>query len=248
MAEKQTFIYGKHILKEALARAPHLVDKVWCQGVMDPAIKALVRQHGLSIQSFDEKSVPRGVDKTVVHQGYIASVTLDGFVTSYKSFIQDLEVTPDTALVVLGELQDPHNVGAIIRSAAAFGISGVLMPEHRQASLTGTVVKVSAGTAFSVPLVQTGNVNAALEDLKKRGFWIYGLEGEGGNDITKETFDRPSVFVIGNEGAGIREKTREHCDVLLSIPMHERCESLNASVSAAVALYSWSTQHKGALN
>jgi 23S rRNA (guanosine2251-2'-O)-methyltransferase len=144
-------------------------------------------------------------------------------------------------------VQDPHNVGAVIRSAAGFGLTSVLIPKHRQAGVTGTVVKVSAGMAFKIPLVEVANVNRAIEDLKEIGFFVYGLDGGGDSALTTEKFTKASVFVLGNEGEGMRQKTREHCDIILSIPTHARCESLNASASAAVVFYAWSAQHAAAL-
>lgn len=161
--------------------------------------------------------------------------------------IRGLEITPSTSLVILNEITDPHNVGAIIRSAAAFGVAGVLIPTHNQAPITGAVAKASAGMVFAMPIVAINNENQTIEDLKKRRFWIYGLAGEGKNEIYKEKFDAPAVFVVGSEGEGLRAKTREHCDILLRIPMHPRTESLNASVSAAVVLAEWSKQHPEAL-
>ena len=152
------------------------------------------------------------------------------------------------ALLVLGEVQDPHNVGAVIRSAAAFGFAGVLIPPHNQAPVNGTVVKVSAGMAFRIPLVTIPNVNTVLRDLKEDGFWVYGLEGEGTTKTTTEKYTRPTVFVLGNEGSGLREKTKELCDELLSIPIHPRCESLNAAAATAVVMAGWSAQHPEALS
>ncbi len=169
-------------------------------------------------------------------------------VRSYAEFIASLAITPDTALVLLDELQDPQNVGAIIRSAAAFGLAGVLLPEHNQAPVTDAVISVSAGMAYQIPLVQIGNVNQTVRDLKERGFWIYGLEGSAGKNLSEEKFDAPAVFILGNESKGIREKTREHCDVLLRIPLHPRCDSLNVAASAAIALHAWSRQHQPALD
>jgi 23S rRNA (guanosine2251-2'-O)-methyltransferase len=191
--------------------------------------------------------MPDGIEKNATHQGIIGRVSLRALVRPYKEFIETLEITPDTSVVVLGELQDPHNVGAVIRSAAAFGVSAVLIPEHNQAPVTGAVVKVSAGMAFRVPLVQIGNVNATLEDLKRRGFWIYGLEGEAKQSLVDEEFEKATALVLGNEGNGIRMKTLELCDIPLSIPMSPECESLNVAASAAVALYAWSVRHPGAL-
>lgn len=179
------------------------------------------------------------VGEDATHQGVVAVLNPTELVVDFDTFLA--RITPDrnTALVLLDELTDPHNVGDIIRSAAAFGASGVLMPAHNQAGITGAVVKTSAGMIFRLPIVQIGNVNQAIRTLKDKGFWIYGLAAEGGNTISKEKFDAPAVFIVGNEGKGIREKTMEHCDIRLRIPIDERCESLNAAVSAAVALYQW---------
>jgi len=105
------------------------------------------------------------------------------------------------------------------------------------------VVKVSAGMAFRVPLVSISNVNTTIRDLKEKGFWMYGLDARGDAVLGKETFDKPTVFVLGNEGAGLRKMTAEVCDTLLSIPLDQRCESLNASASAAVVFYEWARQH-----
>jgi len=247
MAQGKVYIYGKHALTEALRNAPGAVRKVFLSPeIHDQELKALIRKRGIAIAEFTPKNMPSDIE-SASHQGVIGLVSTENLVQPYEKFISELVVTPDTALVLLDELQDPQNVGAIIRSAAAFGISGVLLAPHNQAPITGSVVKVSAGMAFRVPLVQLGNVNTALADLKKRGFWIYGLAGEGDHPLTKEKFDVPAVFIFGNESTGIRAKTREHCDILLSISTHPRTESLNVAAAAAVTLYAWSNSHKKAL-
>jgi 23S rRNA (guanosine2251-2'-O)-methyltransferase len=161
--------------------------------------------------------------------------------------MRTITITDSTMLVLLDELTDPHNVGAIIRSAAAFGAAGVLLPSHNQAPITGAVVKASAGMAFRIPVVTIGNVNQTVDALKKELFRVYGLVMNGSMNIAEAKFDGPTLFIVGNEGAGIRQKTFERCDVRLRIPMDERCESLNASVSAAVVLYAWSIKHPDAL-
>ena len=244
-AKDKTFIYGKHPVTEALDRAPHTVRHLYfVEGHETGALRARAVKHGIPFDRCDELHLPKGFDREAVHQGVVALVTTSALLVDYKTFIQGQDVSAETALVLLDELTDPHNVGAVIRSAAAFGIAGVLIPEHRQAQVTGTVVKVSAGMAFALPLVQVGNVNTVLRDLKDRGFWIYGLDGKGTTALPDESFTKPSVFVLGNEERGLREKTAELCDFTLSIPIDERCESLNASVSAAVALYQWRAQHR----
>lgn len=246
MAEvkEKIYIYGKHALAEALAEKPEVVQKVFAaEGALDGDMLAQLAARGIGVSGMKEQ---KGALADAVHQGVIAVINPNKLLLSFEDFSAGLSVTPSTSLILLDELQDPHNVGAIIRSAAAFGAAGVLIPQHNQAQVTGAVVKTSAGMTFRVPLVSIGNVNQTLRQLKNKGFWVYGLDMEG-NELAKEIFDAPVVFVVGNEGEGIRAKTLELCDVKLSIPMHARTESLNAAVSAGIVLYQWSTQHAGAL-
>lgn len=222
---------------------PEVVRRVYFVGEeVHAALLECARACKIPYDRCDEMSMPRGVDRDAVHQGVLALVAPGKLLREYKPFVEGLTIGAHTSLVLLDELTDPQNVGAIIRSAAAFGVSGVLLPEHRQAQVTGTVVKVSAGMAFAVPLVSVGNVNTVLRDLKERGFWVYGLVGSGDTLLPEERFTKPAVFVIGNEGRGIREKTEELCDFRLSIPIDPTCESLNAAASAAVVLYAWRNQ------
>lgn len=246
MKHEKIYVYGKHALMEALRNSPKSVDKVFLESRQDKELEALISKLGLNVGKLSE-GMGDGVEKGAKHQGVIGRVSIAKLVRPYNEFIKDLKVTPDTALVLLGELQDPQNVGAIIRSAAAFGIAGVLIPEHNQAPVTGSVVKVSAGMAFRIPLVSIGNVNETLRDLKDKGFWIYGLAGGSKQSLGAEKFEEASVFVMGNESTGIRQKTLELCDIPLSIPMDPRCESLNVAASAAVTLYAWSAKHPNAL-
>lgn len=245
--KEKIYIYGKHALEEALAHTPQVIKKVFLASeVKDPKLRALLEKREIPVSALGkEGSSLAGRD--AVHQGVIALMDPAALLVPFEDFMKTLEPHKNPAVAILGEVQDPHNVGAIIRSAAAFGLSGVLIPEHNQAGVTGTVVKTSAGMAFRIPLVAIGNVNVAIEKLKERGFWIYGLAMAGTSTLGTEAFDTPTAFIIGNEGAGIREKTLEACDVTLSIPMHARTESLNAAVSAGIVFYEWSTKHPEAL-
>jgi 23S rRNA (guanosine2251-2'-O)-methyltransferase len=241
---EHTYVYGKRVIEEAFARAPHAIKRLYVVDTKEhSALVEHARTHAIPVERCDEDRLPQGVEQNVNHQGIIAAILPGRIIVDYRAFIDALTISPNTSLVLLDELTDPQNVGAVIRNAAAFGLAGVLIPEHRQAQVTGTVVKVSAGTAFSVPLVHIGNVNTVLRDLKERGFWVYGLVGSGDTLVTEEQFTKPSVFVLGNEANGLREKTEELCDFRLSIPISNRCESLNAAASAAVVFYEWRRQH-----
>ncbi len=244
MNDEIAVIYGKHAVKEALMVRPDVVREVHLiDDEQNSELFSLIKKAKIMSRELNPKKLPKGVPSDAVHQGVAAFIDTSKLVVSFDDFIESLEVTGDTALAILGEVQDPHNVGAIIRSAAAFGLAGVLIPEHRQAPVNGTVVKVSAGMAFRVPLVSIGNVNQTIKDLKEKGFWVYGLDGEATQSIADENFEKPSVFILGNEGSGIRLKTLEHCDIPLRIPMAGGAESLNASVAGAVVFYAWSSKH-----
>jgi 23S rRNA (guanosine2251-2'-O)-methyltransferase len=145
----------------------------------------------------------------------------------------------EAALVLaLDGVTDPHNFGAILRTAAAAGVDGVVFPERRSAQVNEAVVRASAGTAGRVPLVRVVNLGRALDELKEAGAWVYGLAaGPGSVPLFEESFDRGTVIVLGSEGEGLHQKIAERCDARLEIPMPGGTESLNVSAAAAVALY-----------
>lgn len=243
------YIFGKHAAREVLKERPDVVVEahVAANFADEAIVRHIDKQASIKVKLLNEKNPPRGVSAKAAHQGIVLGILPSKLTVPYKQFKQNLQATPHSALLVLGEVQDPHNVGAVIRSAAAFGLAGVLIPPHNQAPVTGTVVKVSAGMAFRIPLVTIPNVNTVLRDLKDSGYWVYGLEGKGTTTTVSERYSKPAVFVLGNEGSGLREKTKELCDELLSIPIHPRCESLNAAAATAVVLAGWAAQHPESL-
>lgn len=233
---------------EAFKHAGSSVTNLWLDPkVQNPELIRLARSNNAQIHTLDEKKMKKHVNPDLNHQGIIASIKTKSLIMSYGEFVEKVTINENTAVMILGEIQDPQNVGAVIRSAAAFGISAVFIPQHNQSPVTGTVLKVSSGTAFTLPLVSIGNVNTVVEDLKKRGFWIYGLSGKGSHSVGHEGFEKPSAFIIGNEGEGLRNKTSEHCDILLKIPMKKHVESLNAATAAGIVGYAWSAKHPQAL-
>ncbi|MEK7628185.1 MAG: 23S rRNA (guanosine(2251)-2'-O)-methyltransferase RlmB [Patescibacteria group bacterium] len=236
------FIYGKHAVMEALAHAPHTIKRVHCsERFNEPEVRELLRAHKIEPHIMNAGLLDREVGKDTAHQGILAKISTQALMQPLDQVLKKMDMKKNPCIVILGGLYDPHNVGAVIRSAAAFGVSAVLIPERNQSPVTGTVVKTSAGMAFRIPLVAIGNVNETLRHLKERGFWTYGLAMKG-NPLSREKFDRPAVFVLGNEGHGIREKTLDLCDIPLTIAMDPRCESLNAAAAAAVVLYQWSVR------
>lgn len=253
--KEKVYIYGKHALMEALRNTPRIIRKVFLAPDLrlaagrdgDAELRTLLEKNKITPALLATGKGKELVGKETAHQGVIFTIDPSALLMSLDEFLETLDVKKNPAVAILGEVQDPHNVGAIIRSAAAFGLAGVFIPEHNQAGITGAVVKTSAGMAFRIPLVSIGNVNNTIKVLKEKGFWIYGLAMSGTMSLGSDAFDAPSAFVVGNEGAGIREKTLEACDVTLSIPIHARTESLNAAVSAAVVFYEWSKKHPEAL-
>ena len=241
---EKIYMYGRHALMEALLSAPLVIKKVYLSpDNRDKELRDIIAKNKIPTAELKQGQGAEIVGRDAAHQGVVALMDPAPLLKDFDTFVKSLDTSTKPALAILGEVQDPHNVGAIIRSATAFGLAGVLIPEHNQAGITGAVVKASAGMVFKIPLVSIGNVNHAIRVLKDKGFWIYGLAKDGANELAKEKFDAPAVFVVGNEGAGIREKTLAACDITLSIPIHERTESLNAAVSAAVVFYAWSAHH-----
>lgn len=240
MAEKM-YLYGKHALTEALLARPQVVQKVFlsAEAQGDSELTSLLKKHTISVTPM-KSDVKKDVGSDAVHQGVIAVINQDKLYSTLEDAYAVLDASPHKCVVILDELHDPHNVGAIIRSAVAFGAKAIFLPKHNQAPITGVVIKTSAGMVFRVPIVTIGNVNQTLRDLKEKGYWSYALVMNGTTVLKQAVFDTPTVFVVGNESTGVRQKTLELCDITLSIPMDPACESLNAATATSVVLYEWS--------
>jgi 23S rRNA (guanosine2251-2'-O)-methyltransferase len=142
-------------------------------------------------------------------------------------------------MVILDGVEDPHNLGAIVRTAHAAGAAAVVIPERRAAGLTETVGKSAAGALAYLPVVRVANISRTLEDLKQRGYWIYGLDERGEHRYDKVDYAQPTALVLGGEGRGLHQNVARHCDFLVSIPMAGQVASLNVSVAAGVVLFEW---------
>lgn len=248
MKSGKIFIYGKHAVEEALRHAPHALTRIYTDSRgADRELQKLISAARVPTAPLSQGLARSDMRSGAPHQGLVGQVSSSALVEPYARFAERLAPGPDTALVLLAGVQDPHNVGALVRSAAGLGAQAVLLTAHAQAGVTAAVIKASAGMAFKIPLVEVSNLQQCLSDLKKRGFALWGLAGEGATPLPEAHFDRPAVFIVGNEAEGLPAHVRDVCDGLLSIPMHPRCESLNVAAAGAAALYAWSVQHKGAL-
>jgi 23S rRNA (guanosine2251-2'-O)-methyltransferase len=229
---------GPHACEEALAQGELQVLRVapgaWerCAKLRAEARAAGVTVHREPMDSLDRKAEGQR------HQGILGeggALRLD----SLEDLLARVRERGNAALVLaLDGVTDPHNFGAILRSAAAAGADGVVFPERRSAQVNETVVRASAGTAGRVPLVRVVNLGRALEELQGAGAWVFGLAaGPTSTDYLREPFDRATVLVLGSEGEGLHQKIAERCDALLRIPMPGGIESLNVSAAASVMLF-----------
>ena len=229
---------GPHACEEALARGE--LHSLWVAPAAFGRVAKLVSEARLAGVVIHREPM-EGLDRRSQgqrHQGVLG----EGSAFAYAEFddlVARLQAKRDATLfLALDGVTDPHNLGAILRSAAAVAADGVLLPERRSAQVNETVIRASAGTAGRVPVCRVVNLGRALDDLKEAGAWIYGLAAdEGSRDYLDEPFDRATVLVLGAEGEGLHQKIRERCDGLLYIPMPGGIESLNVSAAAAVTLF-----------
>lgn len=249
MTEK-IYLYGRNPLKEAVLAGSRsgiaFFESLFLtkQAEEDPKIMSLIQANKLTYSVVTYQEIESMVGKSVVHQGVCALLNEKSLYISLEEVIEKSKKKESNSLfVLLDKLQDPHNVGAIIRSAVAFGADAILLPDNDQVLLNGTVIKTSSGMSFSIPIVKIGNVNTTLTKLKDNGFWTYALSGDGDTKLHTTTFDTSTVIVVGGEGEGVKAKTLELCDFKLSIETNSLCESLNASNAAAVTLYEWRKQN-----
>jgi 23S rRNA (guanosine2251-2'-O)-methyltransferase len=228
-------LIGIHPVAEAL-RARRPLDRVLvAKGVGGARVQEIIdlsRKNSTPLR-FEERGALDRLAGSAAHQGVVAL----GAAKQYAE-LEDIAGAAHM-LVVLDGLEDPHNLGAVIRTAHAAGADAVVVPERRAAGLTDTVAKAAAGALEHLPVARVTNINRVLEDLKKGGFWIYGVDERGDQDYDTVDYAERAVLVFGAEGKGLHQMVRQHCDVLLRIPMSGKISSLNVSVAAGVVLFDW---------
>ena len=235
-------VAGRNAVLEALrTRIPATALYVAVRLEMDDRVREILRlatNRGVPVLEVMRQEIDRMTDRDTVHQGVLLKVPPMEYAHPLELLdeIVDRDETP--LLVALDGVTDPRNLGAIIRSVAAFGGQGVVIPQRRSAGLNSAAWKTSAGAAARIPVAMASNLTQTLEELKKRGLFVVGLDGDGDVALPGlELADRPLVLVIGSEGKGLSRLVTEHCDAVVSIPISAATESLNAGIAASVALY-----------
>jgi len=232
---------GVHPVLEALRARRPLERVVIAKGASAHRLQEIIdlcRQFSVPVR-FESREALDRLSGGAVHQGVIAL----GAAQRYSELDELLETA--RLLVLLDGIEDPHNLGAIVRTAHAAGAAGVVVPERRAAPLTSAVAKAAAGALEHLPVARVGNLNRALERLKDRGFWIYGLDERGAHSYDAIDYRPPTVFVLGAEGHGLHEQVRKHCDFLVRIPLAGKISSLNVSVAAGIVLFEWRRKQGG---
>lgn len=236
---RNEIIEGRNAVIEAL-RAGRAIDKIFiAKGEVDRTLGHIAsgaREKGIVVVEADRRKLDF-MSRTHAHQGVIALVA----VREYCSIEDILSIAGERNeapfVIICDEISDPHNLGAIIRSAECSGAHGVIIPKRRSAGLTTIVDKSSAGAAEHMAIARVPNIPAAIKELKDRGLWIYGTAADGENDIWHTDFTGAAALVIGSEGDGMGRLVRESCDFIVSLPMKGRIGSLNASAAASIVMY-----------
>jgi 23S rRNA (guanosine2251-2'-O)-methyltransferase len=228
-------LIGIHPVVEALKAGRALDRIVIAKGAGGPRIQEIVdlARRAQAPVRFEERGAMDRLAGSSAHQGVVAL----GAATQYADF--DRSTRDAQLVVVLDGVEDPHNLGAIVRTAHAAGASAIVIPERRAVGLTETVAKAAAGALEHLPVTRVTNINRTLEDLKQRNFWIYGIDERGSEDYDKVDWATPTAIVMGAEGKGLHQQVKQHCDVLVRIPVAGQIASLNVSVAAGIVLFAW---------
>jgi 23S rRNA (guanosine2251-2'-O)-methyltransferase len=231
---------GIHPVAEALRAGRPLERVLVAKGAGGPRLQQIIdlaRQGSVPLR-FEPRQALDRLAGSAAHQGVVAL----GASQKYSSLDEIAESA--RMLVFLDGVEDPHNLGAVIRTAHAAGADAVVIPERRAAGLTETVAKAAAGALEHLPIVRVGNLNRALDEIKERGFWIYGVDERGTQDYDRVEYAAPAALVLGGEGKGIHEMVRKRCHAVVRIPIAGKISSLNVSVAAGIVLFDWKRRQK----
>lgn len=236
--QRNDIIAGRNPVMEAIRSGRSIESVLVAKGERSGSVVAIIakaKQKNIPVKDVDSKKLDF-LAKGVNHQGIVAQCAVKEYSTLEDIFALAEERGESPFIIVLDKIEDPHNLGAIIRTAECAGAHGVIIPERRSAGLSYTVEKTSAGALEYMPVVRVKNISAVLQKLKDKGIWVYGADMDG-EHYKKVNFDGAVALVIGNEGKGISPLVAKDCDVIVSLPMKGKINSLNASVAAGILMY-----------
>ena len=232
-------IYGKHAAESALLNARRKIVAAWCSFDNVEWLRNLLAQTGrtkISLKSVDKKELDKMLPQDAVHQGVVLeALPLDEI--DIADVIAVCETNPVARVLVLDQVSDPQNIGAIIRSCAAFNVSALIVQDKNSPQESGAMIKASAGTIEFLPMCRVTNLSRALEELKHNGFWCIGMDGYAKQSIDKINKNGKIAVVMGSEGKGLRRLVQDNCDETVKLDINPKVESLNVSVAAAITLY-----------
>lgn len=233
------YIVGRNPVLESLKNNREVEKILISKGQLKGSVNKIVgmaKDKRIPIQYVDKKRLDT-ISKGNTHQGVAALVTPYTYVSIDDILNKAKSLEEDPFIIVLDEIEDPHNLGSIIRTAECGGVHGIIIPKRRSATVTQTVVKSSAGAVEHMLIAKVTNITDTLKELKEKGLWVYGADIEGEEYYFQRDFNGPKVLVIGNEGKGISRLVKENCDFLMKIPMLGKISSLNASNAASILIY-----------
>ena len=243
----ETRLEGRNAVTEAL-KAGRTIDKVFvADGDTDKGLQrlaAMAKEAGAVVVPVDRRKLDL-MSTTHSHQGIIAQCAAHEYATVEDILAEAASRGQAPLIIICDELSDPHNLGAIIRTAECAGAHGVIIPKRRSVGLTATVAKASAGAMEYMKVAKVANINNAIKELKEQGVWVFGTAAEGSEPMYRADLTGPAAIVIGNEGDGMSALVRKNCDMLVHIPMSGRISSLNASNAASILLYEAVRQRLG---
>ncbi len=237
--DSESIIEGRNAVREAL-RAGRAIDKIYiAKGEVDKTlghIASTARSMGIVVVEADRRKLD-GMSATGAHQGVVALAAVREYCTIDDILDIARQRGQEPFVIVCDEISDPHNLGAIIRTAECAGVHGIVIPKRRSAGLTSIVDKTSAGAAEHMAVARVANLSSAIRELKQAGLWVYGTAAGGASPLWQTDLTGPLCLVIGSEGSGMGRLVEENCDFLVSIPMKGKLSSLNASAAAAIVIY-----------
>ena len=229
------YVYGKNVVRQLISEQKKIYEILIQEGLSDKELEASIKKANIPMKVMKRQKMDQFLNASN-HQGIAASI--DDYKTySVDEIIQAIPQGKQPLLVMLDGLEDPHNLGAILRTCDCIGVDGVIIGKHRSVQLTPTVAKVSTGAIDTIKVAIVTNLVQTIDSLKEKGYWVAGADIENSRDYREGQYDVPLLLVVGSEGFGISKLVRKNCDYCISLPMKGKVTSLNASVACGILLY-----------